>query len=402
MCAKNILSDEENPANDLGSEKAKGIDEKSFKTRFYSFLYSRKGVNTIFWIAAAGHIIMALIFPDNSDYLSYIHDWTWYPLGFYLFFNEFYLIWYHLPKLIFMCCFLVADYQLLRKLFYTGKEYEQISEKMRFWAVMYILLSPIFAYVNWGGLFDSLIGLIILNFILLFENIRMNIIIRNLLALVLIVACVLIKYVGVVLIVPFFLGDYILRRSNPYQQLLEKRIRTNLLFIICIVLIAVVGIIFYSIFFSPVQFDLLISPFFKSAERLYTTTYDVLLLNNEPISLIVFTDIFSALGVYIFLVSLLITYFLCYKKKASLNAWITLSVFDFLTFFQISHIQFILWVVFPFTLYYLKKTPNDEHLTRKYALLQCIGLLINFHLPFIQFLYLYFIVDIFRIESNHS
>lgn len=381
-----------------------------FSPKFYKFLYSQKGVNTIFWIAAVGHIIMTMIFMDHLDYTDYMHYWETflnghnpgvYPLGFYVFFIWFYMIWDHLPKILFMCCFLIADYQLLRKLYNTGKEFQKISEKKRFWAVMYILLSPLFAVVNWGGLFDSVIGLIILNLVFVLENKHLNVVIRNLLAIILVAACLLIKYVGVVLIVPFLFGETILRRSNPLDDVFKRRARSNLYSMSCLIVMVIVGMVFFAIYFSPDQIITLISPFVVSANRNYRTIYDILLLHNEPFFLVVFARMYSALGTYIFMITLIITYILCYKKKASIDAWIILSIFDFLTFFQISHVQFILWIVFPFTIYYLKKTPDDEHLTRKYILLQAIGLLINFHIPFIQFFYLFFIIDIFRIESKN-
>ena len=75
----------------------------------YSFL-SKKGINTIFWISAVGHVFMTLIFLDNSDYTSYITDWNWCADWILHGIKEFILIWNHLPKLLFIFCFLLADY----------------------------------------------------------------------------------------------------------------------------------------------------------------------------------------------------------------------------------------------------------------------------------------------------
>jgi len=410
MNTKKVLDQAETIADNSNNEDIEKKGEKSFKSRFYAFLYSQKGVNTIFWIAAIGHVLMTLVFIDHEDYTNYLLYWAnflkgtnlgVYPLGFYVFFIGFYMIWDHLPKILFTCCFLIADYQLLRKLYYTDKQFANLSEKKKFWAVMYMLLSPLFALVNWGGLFDAVIGLIVLNLVFLLENLRLKVTIRNMLAIVLVAACVLIKYVGVVLIIPFLFGEIILRRSNPQVDFFNKRAKSNTISMVCFILLILAGLLFFIIRYSPDQLFNLISPFLTSAERHYPTFYDILRLNNAPFFLIAFSIIFSALAPYIFAITLCITYVLCYKKKASIDAWIILSIFDFLTFFQISHVQFILWVVFPFTLYYVRKTPEDEHLTRKYILLQAIGLFIHFHIPFFQFFYLYFTIDIFRIESKN-
>jgi hypothetical protein len=91
-----------------------------------------------------------------------------------------------------------------------------------------------------------------------------------------------------------------------------------------------------------------------------------------------------------------------YKKRASPEAWILLPIFAFLTFFPASRIQFVQWLLPIFSLYYLKYAPRGPDAIKKFILLQAIAIGVNFYVPFLQFFYLYFILDMFNIESRRN
>jgi hypothetical protein len=139
-----------------------------------------------------------------------------------------------------------------------------------------------------------------------------------------------------------------------------------------------------------------ILPFLRHAVRPYRTFYDLLIEPNPPLILTIISKIYSAFGLFVFIAVLAAVYITCYKKHVAGSTWVLLSVLTFLTFFPASHVQFLLWTVFPFTLFYLKHAPDDPKLTQKFILIQAIAIGVHFMFPFMQFLYLYFIFDIIR------
>jgi hypothetical protein len=378
------------------------------RAQFYSFLYSRKGAELIFWIACVGHVLMTLVFFDHTDYAAYQAFWSdflsygtvqVYPIGFFIFFAPLWKIWHHLPKMVFLACFLLENYQLLHIL-YTHPDFRDVSGSRKFWGVMVILLSPVFATEPWTGLFDPVIGLLVLNTCLLFARRSGNQVVRSIVLAILVILVILVKFVGIVLILPFLYDAANFQRDDGPRKSFFSRARP---FIVRAGILIVLGA---GGFFLLLLFDKsilnIISPFIVNYQRSYVTFFYILHLNGEPFFLTLFQAGYSATGVYIFFGSLAILYICLYKKRASPEAWILLPIFAFLTFFPASHVQFVQWILPVFSLYYLKHAPKDPHVTKKFILLQAIAIGVNFYVPFMQFFYLYFILDIFDIESHRN
>ncbi|MBD3187747.1 DUF2029 domain-containing protein [Candidatus Bathyarchaeota archaeon] len=371
--------------------------------------YNKRTTLTIFLIMAAFHVAMALIFFNHEDYDEfYIPMWQYflegkvsnvYPIGFLVFFAPLYAMWYKLPKLLFTICYLVAIFQVYFHVF-ENDEFKRTPESQKFWGIMYILLSPLFALHVWTGLFDAVVGLLILNVFLVFQYKRFSGWVKEFLVVILIALSLFTKFVGLFLVIPYlFFELHHDHDSNKIENYLSSRqLKTSLVRIV--LLAAAVGLPFL---LSVYLYDsyLVTDPFVEHARRMHRSFFDILGIESEPFGIFTFTELYSRFGLYIFLLALALVYIFSIKRGISTETWILLPIFTFLAFFPASHTQFLLWVIFSVVIYYLKY-PGEPRITLKMFGVQAISLAIHFFVPFAQFLYIYYILDIFKRESEKS
>lgn len=374
---------------------------------FENFKYTKKNTALILIIISITYILMStFFFWDHEDYSYYINAWEnflqgildpTYPIGFTLVFAPVYSINPRLPKLCFSVAFLITAWQLYH-LIYTGEEYKGLSDKKKFWVIMYLILSPAFAHHVWSGLFDSLIGLLVFNVYLVSRSKKCHWFLRDLIILALILASVVIKFVGIFLLIPFL---FLNGRRNPRKGIPgdDKPSENRQRLIARVLLLGAVLVVGLLLVLFMVENPLsLLVPFENHFLRNYETLFDKSWIPlDEPFIMKVIVDIHSAIGNYLFLFALCVVYFYAYKKNVSNAAWIILPIFTFQAFFPVSNMQYLLWIVFVYTAY-RSKDSQDEKLTRKMALLQFVGLFV--FIPFLQLFYVYFIIDIFKWEAR--
>ncbi|MHA1682825.1 MAG: hypothetical protein ACTSUE_17945 [Promethearchaeota archaeon] len=382
--------------------------------------FDKRNAFTIMCVMTVFHIFMNQIWPNHEDYTDfYIVYWEdflggtlsfTYPVGFLIIFAPLYRLWYNLPKLIFAVSYLVATIQVYYVLFHSD-EFKDCPQKQKFWGIMYLLLSPLFAYHLWTGLFDGVIGLILLNAYLIFKNQKIPRLIKEASIFTLIILSISIKYIGVVLLLPFLFFEFGHEHNNnkldDYRS--RKQVKTTLLRLGMMACMGIAVLVYVEL---KVGIFEVLKSFQEQSTRSYWTFFENFwymhvngnvsmpdILDQVPIGLSFVVTFYSKFGMYIFIISLGLTYFYCYKNKVSTEAWFILPVLSFLTFYQASHTQFLMWIAFIVVIYYLK-FPREQGLTFKLFGFQFISLLIHFYMPFAQFLYIYYILDIFKREKQ--
>jgi len=374
-------------------------------------VYSKKDTFHVLVLMSIVHIIMTVfLWWDHDDYRIYfveiwedfIHghvNYT-YPIGFVILFAPLYKIWFKLPKLAFILAFIVGCFQFYRFIF-NSKMFKGVSNKAKFYAVMTLILSPICAIKLWGGYFDGIIGLFILNIYFVLRNRGKKPVFREIKLLLLIFLTIAIKFVGIFLIIPYIFHDlrYTLKNEDDRVSLLGFKLSTKKLVILKLFSLIGLGGCVLAIGVRLFGLETLIEPFLVHSRRDYITVFNHYKLPLEPFYFGFFTWLYSSIGLFLFVGVLLIVYLYCIKKRVSTAAWLLLPVLTFLAFFPVSNSQFILWLVFLFGIYYLKER-HDPNLTKKFIAFQLIAFLIHFFVPFAQFFYLYFMLDIIKKEKQ--
>ncbi len=372
-------------------------------------MYSPKGIQAIFLASSVGHLIMTVLFISHTDYrIYYTGYWTnfletgtmvTYPPGFYLFFAHAFRAWYFLPKLMFTACFLVANYQLMRLMF-TSAEFQHVSIKIKVQAIISILLSPLLAKIVWTGLYDSVVGLIILNLMLVFVNRKMNRLLREVLVLSLIGLAIITKFIGAFLIFSYLLGDIMNIKQSQQENMFKKRHYMHLVAKIIILGIASASIVMAIEMIHPGFLATMVEIFWVHTVRDYRTFYNIVDVFQQPFGIAVAQACYSIIGFYAFMIALGITYAYIVKKNLSFDAIIPLAFVVYFAFFKTVHDQFLLWAIFIIVHYYIKHTPEDPIVIKKLWFFQTIGFLTAIFVPFGQFIFVYFILDIFNVESR--
>ncbi|MHA1848399.1 MAG: hypothetical protein ACTSXU_12200, partial [Promethearchaeota archaeon] len=320
-----------------------------------------------------------------------------YPLGFLMFFAYLFVIWNRLPKLIFVVAFLVSSYQLYHLLFKSGK-FDVLSEKRRFWAVMYILWSPLSVLVVWEGQYDSTLGLLVFNLFLLWVNHPRYSIKKELISTFLILSVAFVKFVGIFLVIPYILHD--LKNNDSNKKKMYKLILLRVLIFACLFIVLFLILIFVF------DTDAIITPFLVQSKRSYRTFFQIYKERfgvelTMPFFLMLFVSFYSNFGLYIFLGMLASSYLMSLKKKISAGGQLLIPLLVFLAFFPASHVQFIFWIIHSMTLYLIRAKDTSSSIP-KFFYFQAIGLGVFFFVPFVQFFYLYYILEIFKVEKQAS
>jgi hypothetical protein len=350
------------------------------------------------------YVIVALFFfIEHDDYKLYMVQWEsylhgeldpTYPPTFSMAFATLYAIWYKFPKLVFVLSFVVTTLQLHEHLF-KHPDFSWMSERQKFWLIMlFFIISPNCWWHVWTGLFDSLVGLCTFNMYLVLKNKSMAPLVKDTLLLGLIIAIILLKFTGIFLIVPFLFFNTTNQRASETaveyeaRQHAERRKRA---------LILVGGgaciIIPILIFFNIWSF---ISPFIVHSTRPYETLYEFAGYTNSPFFVKFFVELYSKIGLYVFLCAIGITYIYCYKARVSNEAWLLLPMLVFMTFFQVSHAQFLLWILHVLAMYNVKhdKYNLQSHVRRHLFWVKFIDGVVFFFIPFGQFFYAWVINEI--------
>ena len=363
-------------------------------------------------IASVVYIVVSLfLFIDHNDYTQYILQWEMYLAGtldptyppvFSMLFAPLYAVWYRLPKLVFVCAFLVTMWQMHEHLF-KHPDFAHISEQKKAWFILlFFVISPNCWWHVWTGLFDGLLGLFVFNMYLVLKNRTMRWVVKDAVLLVLIALTMLIKFVGIFLLVPFLFFNLVQPKTGESEQDFacrrKKTFRIRLLVYVCGgASIGIAAIVL-------VDVSTILAPFVLQASRSYESLYEFALYPNSPFFLKFFVDLYSRTGFYIFLIAMILVYVYCIKAKVSNEAWLLLPMLTFMTFFQVVHAQFLLWILPLLGVYYAKHDGRTgrSHIRRHLFWIELIDGSVFFFLPFAQFMYTWVIAEVIKRETSEK
>ncbi|MEX2681529.1 MAG: hypothetical protein Q6373_008010 [Candidatus Sigynarchaeota archaeon] len=348
-----------------------------------------------FYISLVASFFIDIVWMTHDDYtLFYVYYWdkflqgtippdSAYPIGFLVFFSWIFKINYWLPKVVFLGFHVATSYQVYRLLSKRGE-----FGKREVLTCAYILFNPALCGVCvYRGLFDTVIEFLVLNFVLLLELKKGNPILKDAIALVMIGLITSIKFVGLVLLIPYFISE----RKTMLRRL--------------VLIAGGVGIVLAGIMLAHVQITTLIQPFISQATRTMLTIFDglreVLHLDiTNPPFVAAFVGFYSPIAPIVTIIALVASDIFFYFKRVSFRTRVLLNVMIFLTFFNVSNLQFILWYLPLFSLAYNDYMPSKRALVKKMAIHQGFMVLLSFLYPFSQFLAVFFVYDIFKNEMR--
>ncbi len=349
-----------------------------------------------FFASLLGSIVLDLVWITHEDYTgTYVFIWNEflagrmtfaYPIGFLLFFSWLIRIGYLAPKLVFLAFHVMTSYQVYRLL----SNREEFG-KREIISCAYFLFNPFLCATSiYGGLFDTVIGFLVLNFVLLLESEKENDflkdIIKDAIALLLIGLLISIKFVGVVIVVPYLISG-------------KKTMLRRLLLVAGGVALVLGGLIL-----MHVPIENLIQPFLNQASRKMLTIFDGLKpyfpgLETPPF-VAAFVDFYTRISVVVTVIAVVVADLFFFIKKMNFRTRVLLNIMVFLTFFHVFNAQFIIWYLPLFTLAYNDYMPSKRALAKKMAVHQGFMLVLSFLYPFSQFLHLYFIYDVYKNETG--
>lgn len=337
-----------------------------------------------FFISLVGSVILGLIWWEHEDYSVYAYLWgkflegqvTYvYPIGFLVFFSGLYGISYLLPKLVFLIFHVLTAYQVYRLL----ARREDFGKRELF-SCAYFLFNPFLCVTSiYTGLFDTAIGFLVLNFVLLLESKKGNKFLKDAIALLLIGLIISIKFVGVVIVIPYLINDW--------RTMLRR----------LLLVIGGVSLIVVALTLMHVPITALIEPFLTHADRTMFTIFDAFHI-EPPLFISAFRDFYSPIAVVVTVIAVFSFDILSLIKRIRFRIRILLDIMVFLTFFQVSNGQFIIWFLPLFILAYNEYSPTKKVMFKKMTIHQVFMASLAFLSPFAQFLNLFFIYDIIKKE----
>jgi hypothetical protein len=342
-----------------------------------------------FSISLVGSIILGLLWWEHEDYSVYYpifwnsflegHLTFVYPIGFLVFFSGLFRINYLLPKLVFLIFHVITSYQIFRLL----SKREDFGKRELF-SCTYYLFNPFLCVSSiYTGLFDTVIGFLVLNLVLLLESKKGNQFLKDAIALLLIGLIISIKFVGLVIMIPYLI--------TGRKTMLRRVILT----------VGGVLLVFGVLTLMHVQITALIQPFLTHAERTMYSIFAVFGV-EPPLFIAVFIDFYSQIAVVVTAIALVSFDLLFFIKKFGFRLRVLLDIMVFLTFFQVTNAQFIIWYIPLFVLVYNEYSPTKKEMFNKMALHQGFMVSLGFLSPFAQFLNLFFISDIYKEEIKSA
>ena len=348
-----------------------------------------------FYISLVGSFFIDFFWLTHEDYTEF-HVKYWaeflqgtipsdspYPIGFFVFFSWLFQINYWLPRVVFLGFHVITSYQIYRLLSRRGE-----FGKREILTCAYCLFNPVLCSACvYTGLFDPVIEFLILNFVIILEMKKGNDFLKDVIALVLIGLIASIKFVGLVILIPFLISE----RKTMLRRFL--------------LIAGSAGLIFAGIILTHLPITALIAPFVNQASRKMLTMFDGLrdvfhLDVYTPPFIDMFVNFYSPIALAVTVIALITSDIFFYIKKVSFRTRVLLNVMIFLTFFNVSNLQFIIWYLPLFALAYNEYMPSKRSLLKKMAFHQGFMVLLSLFYPFSQFLALFFIYDIFKSEMQ--
>ncbi len=339
-----------------------------------------------FFISLAGSIVLGLVSLESEDYYNFTIYWNkflngqieyTYPIGFLVFFSGLYRINFKLPKLVFLAFHVITSYQVFRLL----SKREDFGKRELF-SITFYLFNPVLCITSiYPGLFDTVIGFLVLNFVLLLESKKGNKFLKDAIALLLIGLIISIKFVGVVIVIPYLLQDW------------KTMLRRVLL------VIGGLALVFGALTLMHIPISTIIQPFLTHADRTMLTIFDAFKV-DPPLFITAFRDFYSPIAIWVTIIALVSFDLLFFIKKFRFRVRVALDIIVFITFFSVSNAQYHLWYMALFVMAYNEYVPTKEAMYRKMKYHQLFLISLAFLAPFAQFLNLFFIYDIFKKETQ--
>ncbi|MBN2153026.1 MAG: hypothetical protein JW839_16355 [Candidatus Lokiarchaeota archaeon] len=347
-----------------------------------------------FYTSLVASFFLCLVWLTHEDYsVAYVLYWNKflagemtfvYPIGFLVFFSWLFNVNYWLPKLVFLAFHVVTAYQIYRLLSKRGE-----FGKREILSCAYFLFNPFLCSVCvYTGLFDSVIGFLVLNFVLLLESKWGSALLRDLLALALIGLALSIKFLGAIIVIPYVISE----RKTMLRRL--------------ILVAGSVALVLGGLMVLHIPLADIIQPFLNHVQRPMYTVFDGFNRFFPPVEnppfVAAFVAFYSPIALVVTAIALVSSDIFFYIKKVSFRTRVLLNIVIFLTFFNVSNAQFILWYMPLFSLAYNGYMPSKKELFKK--MLQQTGFMValSFFNPFSQFLALYFVYDIYKNEKRAS
>jgi hypothetical protein len=339
-----------------------------------------------FYISLVASIFLGLLWWEHEDYADYYviywndfmegHLTFVYPIGFLVLFSWLFRINYLLPKLVFLTFHVITSYQVFRIL----SKREDFGKRELF-SCAYYLFNPFLCVSSiYTGLFDPVIGFLVLNLVLLLESTKGNQLLKDTVALLMIGLIMSIKFVGLVIAIPYLI-------TSGKKMFLRRAFVTA----------GGVLLAFAALTLMHVQISSLIQPFLAHAQRTMLTIFDAFHVEVPPF-IAAFIDFYAPIAVFVTVIALISFDLLFFIKKFSFRMRVLLDIMVFLVFFQVSNAQFIIWYIPLFVLAHDRYSPTKKAMFNKMALHQGFMVALGFIAPFGQFLGLFFIVDIYKKE----
>ncbi|NMC08663.1 MAG: DUF2029 domain-containing protein [Candidatus Lokiarchaeota archaeon] len=353
---------------------AKGL--RQFKIAFHASLLASLVLGMLWWLHEDYTVYYVEYWGKFIDgEMTYV-----YPIGFLVFFSGLFRVNYFLPKLVFLSCHVMTAYQVFRVLSRRAD-----FGKRELFSCAFFLFNPYTCVTSiYQGLFDPVIGFLVLNLVLLLEAKKGNPFLKDVVALLLIGVITSIKFVGVVVAIPFLI--------TRGKRVFMRRV---------VITVGGVFLVIAALALFDIQVSTILKPFFEQSARFMFTIYDIIQDKfgvPPPLFITAFRDFYGPIAVYVTVIALFSFDLLFFIKKFSIRLRVLLDILVFLTFFTVSNGQFVIWFMPLFILVHDEYSSTKRAMFNKMAIHQGYMGSFGFIAPFGQFLNIFFIADIYKKE----